>query len=228
MSNRRAGELNKYIVTLSHLGFTKDDQKVQLALHEIEKELGLLVIPNENKLTKDKNKALVVAIRDVSGSVGIWEKERFDEYLRLALNEIKQKYMDVEVKYIVHHTEAKVVNEEDFSKSLSGGTIISSALKELIKHLDTDKEVIVIQFSDGDNLHSDNPRTVKLLNDEILPKVKYFKYFEANQYSRTDTILQKVFKTIKQSNFSYLEAKRTDDSLKGVRFGQELEELDIF
>ena len=43
-------------------------------------------------------------------------------------NFLRSKYETVEIEFIAHHTEAKVVSEEDFfSKGESGGTICSSA-----------------------------------------------------------------------------------------------------
>lgn len=42
-----------------------------------------------------------------------------------------QKYETVDIEFIAHHTEAKVVTEEEFfSKGESGGTICSSVYKK--------------------------------------------------------------------------------------------------
>lgn len=225
MSKRRAEVLNKYLSNLTNLGFTKSDKKVGLVLHEIEKELGLLVIENTEP-DKNPNSALVVVLKDVSGSIGIWENAVFEEYYRLAINEIKTKYKNVEELFIRHTTDAEIVEKETFfTKQIAGGTIVSSALRKLKENLGTEREVIVIQFSDGDNLTSDCVRIIELLPKDILPKVKYFKYVEANQYGRHSTLVHSTYKHIKDKNFSYYVAKEKDDALKGMRFGEELDAL---
>ena len=44
---------------------------------------------------------------------------------------LRTKYETVEIEFIAHHTEAKVVTEEDFfSKGESGGTICSSPIEK--------------------------------------------------------------------------------------------------
>ncbi len=50
---------------------------------------------------------------------------------------LRTKYETVEIEFIAHHTEAKVVNEEDFfSKGESGGTICSSAYRKALELID--------------------------------------------------------------------------------------------
>lgn len=224
MSNRKAGELNKFLSNLSQLGFNKEDEKVVRVINEIEKELELQT-QVESSAIKDPNKALVIGIKDNSGSIGEWENKVFKEYYDLAKKEIEKHYDDLEEMFIVHHTEAKISTKYNFfNEGKAGGTIASSALRELKKHLNTDREVIVIQFSDGDNLTSDNYRTNKILKEDVLPKVKYFKYVEANQYNCHSTLMNS-YKYNTNDNFKHIVIKLTDDALKGLRFGEELESL---
>lgn len=50
---------------------------------------------------------------------------------------LRSKYETVEIEFIAHHTEAKVVSEEDFfSKGESGGTICSSAYRKALELID--------------------------------------------------------------------------------------------
>ena len=45
---------------------------------------------------------------------------------------LRTKYETVDIEFIAHHTEAKVVTEEEFfSKGESGGTICSSVYKSI-------------------------------------------------------------------------------------------------
>jgi hypothetical protein len=177
-------------------------------------------------IIKDKNKALVIGVKDVSGSMGNWENAVLKEYFDLALSGIKSQYNDVAEVYITHATESKVVDKADFfGNCVSGGTILSSGIRAILPFLEnTDREIIILQLSDGDNLTSDNTRVVKLLSDEILPKVKYFKYVESNQYDRHSTIM-KGYKLIKENNFNSLTIKERDGGLKGLRLKEELEAL---
>ncbi|PAD70550.1 hypothetical protein CHH83_01745 [Bacillus sp. 7586-K] len=224
MSNRKAEVLIKYLSNLSHLGYTKEDEKVKFIIKEIEGELNLL--PSEtNEVPKDKNKALLIVVKDTSGSMNKWENLVTKEYYELALQGIKNTYKDVEELFISHTTEAKLTSKDDlFNTQNSGGTFASSGLRETLDLLNTDREVIIIQFSDGDNLTSDNSRCIKLLVDEILPKVKYFKYVEANQYNRFSTILQGSdnYKSIEKDKFSYYVINVKDDALKGLRLIDEI------
>lgn len=154
MSNRKVEVLCKYLTNLAQLGFTKDEERVQKIINEIEKELELSTIQAKETL-KNPNKALVVAIKDVTGSIGDWENNVFNEYYKLAIDEINNKYTDIKELFITHTTEANIVSEEEFFKlNTLGGTIISSALRKLKEYINTDREIIVIQFSDGDNLTS--------------------------------------------------------------------------
>jgi uncharacterized sporulation protein YeaH/YhbH (DUF444 family) len=226
MSNRKAGELNKYLHTLAYFGFDKEDEKVKLLMNEIENELGLVTTKLvESPLVKDKHKALVIAIKDNSASMSSWENHVSAEYYDLAIESIKKKYNDVEEWFVSHSTEATLSSkEETFSKGKRGGTIVSSAFTFLKDKLSTDREIIVLQFSDGDNLTSDNARVIKMLTEDFLPNVKYFKYIELNQYKRHSTLMS-VYRNIKEKNFSCLVAIESDDSLKGFRLRNELEKL---
>ena len=50
---------------------------------------------------------------------------------------LRTKYETVEIEFIAHHTEAKVVTEEEFfSKGESGGTICSSAYRKALELID--------------------------------------------------------------------------------------------
>jgi hypothetical protein len=174
---------------------------------------------------KNPNKALVIAIKDNSGSMSSWENHVSTEYYDLAIESIKKKYNDVEEWFVSHSTEATLSSKaETFSKGMMGGTIVSSAFRLLKDKLSTDREVIILQFSDGDNLTSDNARVLKMLTEDFLPNVKYFKYIELNQYKRHSTLMS-AYRNIKEKNFSCMVAIELDDSLKGFRLRDELEKL---
>ena len=67
---------------------------------------------------------------DTSGSMGIWEKYMARSFFSDD-KILRTKYETVDIEFIAHHTEAKVVTEEEFfSKGESGGTICSSVYKK--------------------------------------------------------------------------------------------------
>ena len=51
---------------------------------------------------------------DTSGSMGIWEKYMARSFFFWMTRFLRTKYETVEIEFIAHHTEAKVVSEEDF------------------------------------------------------------------------------------------------------------------
>src|SRR5690606_4920524 len=115
--------------------------------------------------------AVVIAMMDTSGSMGHFEKYVARSFFFWMTRFLRQKYENVEIVFIAHHTEAKIVTEEQFfNKGESGGTICSSAYRKAIE-LIHDRyppayyNIYPFHFSDGDNLTSDNERCVKLIHE---------------------------------------------------------------
>ncbi len=72
--------------------------------------------------------AVVLAMMDVSGSMGAFEKYIARSFYYWMLAFLRTKYDNVEIVFIAHHTEAKEVTEEEFfTRGESGGTKVSSA-----------------------------------------------------------------------------------------------------
>lgn len=127
--------------------------------------------------------AVVIYIMDVSGSMGEEQKEivRLESFW---INTwLKKHYKGLETRFIVHDAAAKEVDEETFFRtSESGGTLISSAYKVCKDIIDADYpssqwNIYPFHFSDGDNWSSDDTKLcMKLLTEEILPKVNFFGY----------------------------------------------------
>jgi uncharacterized protein len=127
--------------------------------------------------------AVVIYIMDVSGSMGEEQKEivRLESFW---INTwLKKHYKGLETRFIVHDAAAKEVDEETFFRtSESGGTLISSAYKVCKEIIDADYpanqwNIYPFHFSDGDNWSSDDTKLcMKLLTEEILPRVNFFGY----------------------------------------------------
>ncbi len=174
-----------------------------------------------SEVVRPESKAVVLAMMDTSGSMGIWEKYMARSFFFWMTRFLRSKYETVEIEFIAHHTEAKVVSEEDFfSKGESGGTICSSAYRKALELIDTKYDprrynIYPFHFSDGDNLTSDNARCVKLV-EEIMKKANMFGYGEVNQYNRHSTLMS-AYKNIKHEEFKYYILKQKSDVFHAMK-----------
>ena len=161
-----------------------------------------------NEVLKPESKAVVLAMMDTSGSMGIWEKYMARSFFFWMTRFLRTKYETVDIEFIAHHTEAKVVTEEEFfSKGESGGTICSSVYRKALELIDGKYSperynIYPFHFSDGDNLTSDNARCVKLVQ-ELMKVCNMFGYGEVNQYNRSSSTLFSVYKNIEDEKFRY-------------------------
>ncbi|MBS4198470.1 sporulation protein YhbH [Bacillus sp. FJAT-49732] len=170
---------------------------------------------------KPESSAVVLAMMDTSGSMGIWEKYMARSFFFWMTRFLRTKYESVTIEFIAHHTEAKVVTEEEFfSKGESGGTICSSVYRKAIeiigeKYDPARYNIYPFHFSDGDNLTSDNPRCIKLVN-ELMEITNMFGYGEVNQYQRNSTLMS-AYKNIKDEKFYYYILKQKSDVFHAMK-----------
>ncbi|MED4164922.1 DUF444 family protein, partial [Halalkalibacterium halodurans] len=126
-----------------------------------------------------------------------------------------------DIEFIAHHTEAKVVSEEDFfSKGESGGTICSSAYRKALELINEKYDparynIYPFHFSDGDNLTSDNARCLKLVH-ELMESSSMFGYGEVNQYSRHSTLMN-AYKNLKDPRFRSYVLKEKGDVYRAMK-----------
>jgi hypothetical protein len=131
-----------------------------------------------------KAKAAVFCLMDVSGSMGEHEKDLAKRFFILLHLFLQRKYQRVDLVFIRHTHEAKEVDEKEFFYSQeSGGTVVSTALVEMLQIIKarydaSEWNVYAAQASDGDNICGDTDRCVELLEGEILPICQYFAYIE--------------------------------------------------
>ncbi|RCW77169.1 sporulation protein YhbH [Saliterribacillus persicus] len=159
------------------------------------------------EIEKPENKAVVIAMMDTSGSMGEFEKYVARSFFFWMTRFLRKKYQTVDIEFVAHHTEAKVVDEESFfKKGESGGTICSSAYKKALELIETTYSphrynIYAFHLSDGDNLTSDNRRCPPLI-DALLESCNLFGYGEINQYNRHSNLMQ-MFREIEHENFRY-------------------------
>ncbi|CAM3974738.1 sporulation protein YhbH [Alicyclobacillus pomorum] len=138
--------------------------------------------------------AVVLAMMDTSGSMGLFEKYCARTFFFWMTRFLRTKYETVQIRYIAHHTEAKEVTEEYFfTKGESGGTICSSAYDLALRLIEREYpssqyNLYPIHFSDGDNLTSDNEKCVKYVT-QLCELSQMFGYAEVNQYNRSSTLM---------------------------------------
>ncbi len=168
-----------------------------------------------NDIQKPESKAVVIAMMDTSGSMGLWEKYMARSFFFWMTRFLRTKYETVDIEFVAHHTEAKVVSEEDFfSKGESGGTICSSAYRKALELIETKYQpsrynIYPFHISDGDNLTSDNARCLKYIN-EIMKVSNMFGYGEVNQYNRHSTLMS-TYKNVEEEKFRFYVMKKKSD-----------------
>lgn len=181
-----------------------------------------------DEVVKPESRAVVLAMMDTSGSMGNFEKYCARSFFFWMTRFLRSKYETVEIEFIAHHTEAKVVTEEEFfTKGESGGTICSSAY---VKALDLIKEkynpirynIYPVHFSDGENMSMDNEKCMKLVQ-ELMDISSMFGYGEVNQHSRYSTLMN-TYKKIDNPKFKHYILKQKSDVYEALKsFFQKVE-----
>lgn len=135
---------------------------------------------------RHESNAVVIAMMDVSGSMGEFEKYIARSFYFWMVRFLRTKYTNVEIVFISHHTEAKIVSEEEFfTKGESGGTRVSSAYQLALDVIEqkfnpSEWNIYPFHFSDGDNMFSDNRLCVELVK-RLLEKCNLFGYGQIKQ-----------------------------------------------
>ncbi|MCB0352128.1 MAG: sporulation protein YhbH [Bdellovibrionales bacterium] len=168
--------------------------------------------------TREVSNAVVFCIMDTSGSMGTVKKYLARSFYFLLYQFVRQKYQNVEVVFIAHHTEAKEVTEmEFFHKVESGGTYISSGYKKALDIIEDRYHpslwnVYAFHCSDGDNFYSDNDRAIQAA-EQLCDVCNLFGYGEIKPsgsayYSGS---MLDVFSKIDRDNFQMLVIEKKED-----------------
>ncbi len=152
-----------------------------------------------------ESNAVVLALMDVSGSMGPFEKYISRAFYFWMVKFLRTRYAHVEIVFIAHHTEAKEVSEEEFfSRGESGGTKASSGYQLALDIVDArypaaDWNIYPFHFSDGDNWPSDNELCRELVM-QLLERANQLGYGEIRQgaYGRSgySSTLMSVFERL--------------------------------
>jgi uncharacterized sporulation protein YeaH/YhbH (DUF444 family) len=133
---------------------------------------------------KPVTQAVMFCLMDVSASMDENMKDLAKRFFILLHLFLKRQYERVELVFIRHTQHAQEVDEDAFFHSRqTGGTIVSSALDEMLRVIDerypvADWNVYLAQASDGDNWREDLARCPRVLSERVLPLCQYAAYVE--------------------------------------------------
>jgi hypothetical protein len=134
--------------------------------------------------------AVMFCLMDVSASMDQEMKELAKRFFLLLHLFLERHYDNVDLVFIRHTHHAEEVDEDTFFHGRrTGGTIVSSALEEMLRIVQarypTDSwNIYVAQASDGDDVPGDVKHCVRLLEQRVLPLVQYMAYVEIDPQSR--------------------------------------------
>jgi uncharacterized protein len=107
--------------------------------------------------TESQSNAVVMAMMDVSGSMGTMKKYLARSFFFWMLSFLRNLYRRVDIRFIAHTTEARLVDEQEFfHKGESGGTRCASAYALAAELIDSTYptsswNVYPFHFSDGED-----------------------------------------------------------------------------
>ena len=162
-----------------------------------------------NVIPTPSTRAVMFCLMDVSGSMTERMKDLAKQFFLLLHVFLERRYKRVDVVFIRHAEVAEEVDEDVFFHDpRTGGTIVSSALLELLR-VQKDRyaadswNIYVAQASDGDNSGSDTPRSCALLREQILSLVQYYAYIEivgSGAVIRGETDLWRGYRAVAEVN----------------------------
>ena len=148
------------------------------------------------RVPRPTTQAVMFCLMDASASMTESLKDLAKRFFMLLHVFLARHYKEVDIVFIRHTSTAAVVDEETFFRGTeTGGTVISSALEEMMKEVrahysPADWNIYAAQASDGDNFHEDMQQCLQLLNNDILPITQYFAYIETAHGERYSDTLQ--------------------------------------
>lgn len=169
------------------------------------------------------SQAVAVFIRDVSGSMGEFEKYITRSLATWSVGFLRTHYEQTEMVFIAHHTQARIVGEmEFFHLGESGGTLVSPAYELLTslqeKYPPSEWNVYPFHFTDGDNWGTDDDaRCRKLISNGLDSGLwNMFGFAEIKQDKGESTLL-KALREITSPRFVFAKISREEEVLSALR-----------
>ncbi|GAB2954095.1 UPF0229 protein [Hafnia psychrotolerans] len=172
---------------------------------------------NYERRPEPSSQAVMFCLMDVSGSMDQATKDMAKRFYILLYLFLSRTYKNVDVVYIRHHTQAKEVDEQEFFYSQeTGGTIVSSALKLMHEVIQERYDpaiwnIYAAQASDGDNWADDSPLCHQVLEQKLLPMVRYYSYIEITR--RAHQTLWREYEVLQEKfgNFAMQHIREPED-----------------
>jgi len=168
--------------------------------------------------------AVILYMMDVSGSMGSEQKEivRIESFWIDCW--IREHYVGVESRYIIHDAAAREVDRDTFFTTReAGGTRISTAYALAADLIEREFpaenwNTYLFHFSDGDNLGGgDNERCFELLGERILPTANLFGYGQVESRSGSGAFLGALEQHVQADNLILSRIPDRDGILGSIR-----------
>ena len=174
---------------------------------------------------KPENSAVVIAMADISGSMGDFEKYATRAFCWWTVNFLRSKYPKVDIVFIAHDTEAQEVTEEQFfSRGTGGGTKCSSANKMAIdiindRYPPDSYNVYPLHFSDGENIGSDNATCVDMVQNMLNSDISQYAFVQVLKPGRSkrSQLYDSYQKEITDKRFKGIIINSKDDVLPALK-----------
>jgi sporulation protein YhbH len=176
-----------------------------------------------------QSNAVVLAMMDVSGSMSTLKKYLARSFFFWMVEFLKHKYRKVEIRFIAHTSEAKLVDEDEFFyRGESGGTVCASAFDLASDLIESDYpsdrwNVYGFHFSDGEDW--DTQRTMASVQRFLDKKPNLLGYGEIRTEAAYGQQLMKSFEgtfklerytSYRDADFEYFLPQRNETPLLGV------------
>lgn len=136
------------------------------------------------RVPKPISRAVMFCLMDVSASMTEGKKDLAKRFYTLLYMFLTRKYEHVELVFIRHTDNAEEVDEQTFFYGTqSGGTVVLSALKLMLevqeaRYSPDTWNIYGAQVSDGDAFGADPEKSRACLEDQLMPRLRYFAYVE--------------------------------------------------
>ena len=154
------------------------------------------------------SRAVMFCLMDVSASMTEEKKDLAKRFFTLLFLFLVRKYERVELVFIRHTDNAQEVDEDTFfHDKKSGGTVVLSALKlmsEIVgaRYPTESWNIYGAQVSDGDAFGADPEKSRAFVEDELLPRVRYYAYIETPDDPARTSPLGYAYHRIEAQNFA--------------------------
>lgn len=194
-------------------------QKLEIEIQKLERQIQAipfvdpvdLKFNNWSKESLPATQAVMFCVMDVSGSMDQLQKELAKTFHILLMLFLSRNYQHIAIRFVMYHSIAKEVNEQEFYYGTeTGGTVTSRALELVDEIVKSDYpldlwNIYVAHCSDGDNWAEDNIVCEDILTSSIMQYVQYYAYIETQNptyfkygYGTDTSSLMSMFYNLKE------------------------------